>query len=181
MPKRVNPRQANIVNDNMDMIAMVYDVIVMIFEVNLVGSKKSSWWVDTGETRHVCVDKSMFHSFRAVDNGESNVHGRHSQLLISWAKEMLNRYTSNPSDPHWKAMTRVLHYLRYNRDYRLHYDRYPTVIEGYSDANWISNIKDSRSTSGYVFTLGGADISWKSSEQTVIAKSTMESEFIALA
>ncbi|GKE75621.1 hypothetical protein Tco_1537662, partial [Tanacetum coccineum] len=77
-------------------------------------------------------------------------------------------------------MTRVLHYLRYNRDYRLHYDRYPTVIEGYSDANWISNIKDSRSTSGYVFTLGGADISWKSSEQTVIAKSTMESEFIAL-
>ncbi|GJT11061.1 hypothetical protein Tco_0858103, partial [Tanacetum coccineum] len=35
-------------------------------------------------------------------------------------------------------------------------------------------------TSGYVFTLGGAAISWKSSKQTVIAKSTMESEFIAL-
>ncbi|GKB83334.1 NAC domain-containing protein 7-like protein [Tanacetum coccineum] len=58
--------------------------------------------------------------------------------------------------------------------------RYPTVIEGYNDANWISNIKDSRSTSGYVFTLGGAAVSWKSSKQTVIAKSTMESEFIAL-
>nr|GEY79946.1 hypothetical protein [Tanacetum cinerariifolium] len=54
------------------------------------------------------------------------------------------------------------------------YDRYPVVIEGYSDANWISNIKDSRSTSGYVFTLGGAAISWKSSKQIVIAKSTME-------
>ncbi|GKA49096.1 DNA polymerase zeta catalytic subunit-like protein [Tanacetum coccineum] len=58
--------------------------------------------------------------------------------------------------------------------------RHPAVIEGYSDANWISDIKDSRSTSGYVFTLGGAAISWKSSKQTVIAKSTMESEFIAL-
>nr|GEZ76707.1 DNA-directed RNA polymerase subunit beta' [Tanacetum cinerariifolium]GEZ76715.1 DNA-directed RNA polymerase subunit beta' [Tanacetum cinerariifolium] len=46
-----------------------------------------------------------------------------------------------------------------SRDYGLHYDRYPAVIEGYSDANWISNIKDSRSTSGYVFTLGGAAIS----------------------
>ncbi|GJZ52086.1 zinc finger, CCHC-type containing protein [Tanacetum coccineum] len=56
----------------------------------------------------------------------------------------------------------------------------PADIEGYSDANWISDIKDSRSTSGYVFTLGGAAISWKSSKQTVIAKSTMESEFIAL-
>ncbi|GKA59734.1 retrovirus-related pol polyprotein from transposon TNT 1-94 [Tanacetum coccineum] len=62
---------------------------------------------------------------------------------------------------------------------RLHYDRYPAVIEGYSDANWIFDIKDSRSTSGYVFTLGGATISWKSSKQTVIAKSTMESKFIA--
>ncbi|GKC38310.1 hypothetical protein Tco_1050694 [Tanacetum coccineum] len=77
-------------------------------------------------------------------------------------------------------MTRVLHYLRYNHNYGLHYDRYLIVIEGYSDANWISDIMDSRSTSRYVFTLGGADISWKSSKQTVIAKFMMESEFIAL-
>ena len=70
--------------------------------------------------------------------------------------------------------------MRYSRDYGLHFERHPTVIEGYSDANWISAIKDSRSTSGYVFTLGGAAISWKSCKQIVIAKSTMESEFIAL-
>ncbi|GJX21866.1 retrovirus-related pol polyprotein from transposon TNT 1-94 [Tanacetum coccineum] len=99
---------------------------------------------------------------------------------LAYAVSRLSRYTSNPSVAHWKAMTRVLHYLRYSRDYGLHYVRYPAVIEGYNDANWISNIKDYRSTSGYVFTLGGAAISWKSSKQTVIAKSTMESEFIAL-
>ncbi|GJS53282.1 zinc finger, CCHC-type containing protein [Tanacetum coccineum] len=92
----------------------------------------------------------------------------------------LSRYTSNPSVAHWKAMTRVLHYLRYSHDYGLHYDRYPAVIEEYSDANWIYDIKDSRLTSGYVFTLRGAAISWKSSKQTVIAKSMMESEFITL-
>ncbi|GJR06934.1 hypothetical protein Tco_0529918, partial [Tanacetum coccineum] len=51
--------------------------------------------------------------------------------------------------------------------------RYHAVIEGYNDANWISHIKDYGSTSGYVFTLGGDDISWKSSKQTVIAKSTI--------
>nr|GEV68254.1 ribonuclease H-like domain containing protein [Tanacetum cinerariifolium] len=33
---------------------------------------------------------------------------------------------------------------------------------------------------GYMFTLGGAAISWKLSKQTVIAKSTMKSKFIAL-
>ena len=40
--------------------------------------------------------------------------------------------------------------------------------------------RDSKSTCGYVFTLGGADVFLKSSKQTCIARSIMESEFIAL-
>ena len=62
----------------------------------------------------------------------------------------------------------------------MNFTRYPAVLEGYCDANWISDTKDSKSTSGYVFTLGGAAVSWKSTKQTCIARSTMESEFIAL-
>nr|GEV55897.1 ribonuclease H-like domain, reverse transcriptase, RNA-dependent DNA polymerase [Tanacetum cinerariifolium] len=99
---------------------------------------------------------------------------------LAYDVSRLSRYTSNPGNAHWKDITRVLHYVRYSRDYGLDYDKHPAVMEGYSDANWISDVKDSRSTSGYVFTLEGAAISWKSSKQTVIAKSTMESEFIAL-
>ena len=37
-----------------------------------------------------------------------------------------------------------------------------------------------KSTSRYVFTLGGSVVDWKSSKQTLIATSTMESKFIAL-
>ena len=99
---------------------------------------------------------------------------------LAYAVSKLSRYTSNPSSIHWNCMTRLLRYLRYTRDYGLHYSQYPAVIEGHCDANWISDTNDSRATSGYVFTLGGAAISWKSSKQTVIARSTMESEFIAL-
>ena len=47
------------------------------------------------------------------------------------------------------------------------------------DANWITGSTETKSTSGYVFTIGGGAISWKSSK-TCIARSTMESEFIAL-
>ena len=54
------------------------------------------------------------------------------------------------------------------------------MLEGYSDVNWISDVKDSKSTSENVFTLVGVTVVWKSSKQTVIARSTMESEFIVL-
>nr|GEW19641.1 uncharacterized protein [Tanacetum cinerariifolium] len=40
MPKRVNPHQANMVNDNMDMITMVSHVIAMISKVDRVVCKK---------------------------------------------------------------------------------------------------------------------------------------------
>ncbi|XP_071694777.1 secreted RxLR effector protein 161-like [Rutidosis leptorrhynchoides] len=78
---------------------------------------------------------------------------------LAYAISKLIRYTSNPSTSHWKCIIRLLRYLRYTREYRLHYNRYPAVIEGHCDANWISDTNDSRATSGYVFTLGGAAIS----------------------
>ena len=61
-----------------------------------------------------------------------------------------------------------------------HFNKFPAVLEGYCDANWVSDNDEVSSTSGYVFTLGGGAISWKSAKQTCIARSTMESEFIAL-
>ena len=47
----------------------------------------------------------------------------------------------------------------------MHYTRYLAVLEGYNDANWISDIKDSKSTNGYVFTLVGAIVLGKSSNR----------------
>ncbi|GJW80751.1 retrovirus-related pol polyprotein from transposon TNT 1-94 [Tanacetum coccineum] len=40
--------------------------------------------------------------------------------------------------------------------------------------------KEGKSTTGYIFTLGGDVVSWKSSKQSVNTRSTMEAEFIAL-
>ncbi|XP_075100884.1 secreted RxLR effector protein 161-like [Nicotiana tabacum] len=99
---------------------------------------------------------------------------------ITCALSKLSRYTSNPNQTHWIAMKGVLGYLKYTQDYALHYNIYPAVIEGYSDANWITGSTETKSTSGYVFIIGGGALSWKSSKQTCIARSTMESKFIAL-
>ena len=78
---------------------------------------------------------------------------------IAYAVSKLSRYISNPGEDHWKVIVRVLRYLKYTLNYGLNYTRYLAVLEGYSDANWISDTKDSKSTSGYVFTLCGAVVS----------------------
>uniref|UniRef100_A0A2N9HML0 Integrase catalytic domain-containing protein n=1 Tax=Fagus sylvatica TaxID=28930 RepID=A0A2N9HML0_FAGSY len=100
---------------------------------------------------------------------------------IAFAVNRLSRYTSNPSAEHWKAIARVLGYLKKTKDLGLYYSGYPAVLEGYSDANWVTSVGDNKSTSGWIFTLGGGAISWASKKQSCISHSTMESEFIALA
>jgi hypothetical protein len=51
---------------------------------------------------------------------------------------------------------------------------------GYSDANYINlNDEKKRSTTGYIFIIGGP-ISWGSKIQSIIALSSTESEYVAL-
>lgn len=77
-------------------------------------------------------------------------------------------------------MTQLMRYLKRTVHYGLLYQRYPAVLEEYSDASWNTLSGDSLSTTGYVFKIGAGAISWKSKKQQIIAKSTMEAELIAL-
>nr|GEX54661.1 retrotransposon protein, putative, Ty1-copia subclass [Tanacetum cinerariifolium] len=49
------------------------------------------------------------------------------------------------------------------------------------DASWITGSSDSKSTTDWIFTLGGKAVCWGSKKQTCIKHSTMEAEFLALA
>jgi len=71
----------------------------------------------------------------------------------------LSRYISNSRREHWTALERVLRYLRGAIGYCLTYIGYPDVIEGYSDANWVTDSHSVNSTAGYVFKLGGVVVS----------------------
>ena len=52
---------------------------------------------------------------------------------------------------------------------------------GYSDADWAGDIDDRKSTSGYLFQVSGAAVSWRSKKQACVALSTAEAEYMALA
>ena len=52
-------------------------------------------------------------------------------------------------------------------------------LKGYTNSSFQSDLDDSKSTSGFMFTLNGGAISWKSSKQTTNANSTTEVEYIS--
>jgi len=54
---------------------------------------------------------------------------------VSFAVSKLSRFVSNPGDDRWKALERVMHYLKGTMDYITHYNGYPRVLEGHSDSN----------------------------------------------
>ena len=95
---------------------------------------------------------------------------------IAYVVGRLSQYTHNLNRDHWNALLRILKYLKGTMYYGLSYCGYSVVF----DANWISASTDMKSTNGYIFTLGGGVVSWKSSKQSCIAQSTMEFELLAL-
>nr|KAJ0214235.1 hypothetical protein LSAT_V11C400171660 [Lactuca sativa] len=100
---------------------------------------------------------------------------------IAFAVSKLSQYTVNPGTEHWKAVGRVQGYLKRTSTFELTYSSSNGILEGYSDASWIDHTSDSKSISGWIYTLAGGAISWASKKQTCIAHSTMEAELIALA
>ncbi|KAK9048049.1 hypothetical protein SSX86_032988 [Deinandra increscens subsp. villosa] len=100
---------------------------------------------------------------------------------VSYALSMTSRYQQNPGESHWIAVKNILKYLRRTKDMFLIYGgiKEELSVRCYTDACFQTDRDDSRSQTGYVFTLNGGAITWKSTKKSVVAQSTTESEYIA--
>ena len=82
-----------------------------------------------------------------------------TRLDIAFAVCKLSRFTGKPSTVHWKVMVKVLGYLKRTEDLGILYHNFPAVLESFIHVSWITSATDDKSTSGWIFTLGGAAIS----------------------
>ena len=102
-------------------------------------------------------------------------------LDLAYAVAALGHHTANPGPDHQHALECVFQYLWATTDYQLvlgcSTSSSPTLLS-YADADWASDINDHKSTSGYVFTLGGRAISWNSKKQSTVTLSSTEAEYI---
>ena len=101
---------------------------------------------------------------------------------IAHAVGNVARFCSQPTKQHWNAVKHIMRYLKGTSDYGLLYQKEEaTNLIGYSDADWAGDLDDRKSTSGYLFKLSGAAVSWRSRKQTCVSLSTAEAEYMALA
>ena len=85
-----------------------------------------------------------------------------------------------PTDANFIAAKRCLRYLKKNQHYALNFNNKSQQLHAYSDSSYAEE-KDYKSVGGYVTMCAGSAISWKSTKQPIIAQSSMEAEYIALA
>ena len=74
-----------------------------------------------------------------------------------------------------------MRYLKGTIDYGRWYGSGNGKLEGFVDSDWAGSVDDSKSTTGYVFSLGSGVFSWNSKKQEVVAQSSAEAEYIAAA
>lgn len=81
---------------------------------------------------------------------------------------------------HWQALKRILRYIKGTIGYKIKYSKSGKNITSHSDADWVGDLYNMKSTSSYIFILGEGTISWGSKKQTRVALSSIEAEYIAL-
>ena len=99
----------------------------------------------------------------------------------SFSCGQLARQMHNPGPQHWKAMSRMMGYLKFKKKHELVIRRPKSLrIVSFGDASY-SDCKDTRrSSTGDIHTLGGSIVSWRAQKTKSICLLSTESEYIAL-
>ncbi|XP_068323337.1 uncharacterized mitochondrial protein AtMg00810-like [Pyrus communis] len=101
---------------------------------------------------------------------------------ITYAVSLVSQFMHAPTEAHLNVVKRILRYLKgsIGRGIVMKNNGHTQII-AYTDADWAGNAIDRKSTTGYCTLVGGNLVTWKSKKQNVIARSSAEAEYRAMA
>lgn len=92
------------------------------------------------------------------------------------------QFMHDPKERHLQSVHRILHYLKATpRKGTLFKKNNELSLKAYTDANYASSIVNRRFTSGYCTLLRGNFITWRSKKQNMVARSSVDAKFRAMA
>ncbi|XP_057739664.1 uncharacterized mitochondrial protein AtMg00810-like [Arachis stenosperma] len=105
-----------------------------------------------------------------------------SRPEITYAVNTLSQFMKSPSSSHMDALHHILRYLKGSPGQGLFFPANSDIrLMAYADSDWAGCPNTRRSVTGYCTFIGNSLISWKSSKQTTISRSSAEAEYRALA
>ena len=122
------------------------------------------------------------HLYRAIIGGLSYL-ATCTRPDISFTVSALARYLHDPSYYHLSHAKRVLRYVAGTKRYGLFFPARPMTslsLDASVDSDWGADVETRRSTTGFVVTVNGAPVYWRSKRQTIVALSSGEAEYISL-
>jgi len=102
---------------------------------------------------------------------------------LSQAVSIISRYMHDPEKGHWEAVKWILWYIKGTFDVGLVFEKNSTGKQeciGYVDSDYAGDLDKCWFTTGYVFTLSQALVSWRSILQSTVVLSTTEAEYMAM-
>jgi hypothetical protein len=101
---------------------------------------------------------------------------------IAHAFHLVSQFLVAPHSTHYAAVIHIFRYIKGTTFHGLHFSAHSTIdLCTYSNAYWVGDLTDRRSTSGCCFFLGDSLISWCSKKQHIVSRSSTEAEYCALA
>ncbi|RVW88342.1 Retrovirus-related Pol polyprotein from transposon TNT 1-94 [Vitis vinifera] len=157
-------------------------VLDLLNETGMLGCKPAETPMDTTvkleeSDGSVPVDKGRYQ--RLVGK---LIYLSHTRPDIGFSVSVVSQFMNNPTEKHMTAVIRILRYLKMTSGKGLFFQRTTNKeIEIFSDADWAGSVTDRRSTSGYCSFVWGNLVTWRSKKQSVVARSSAEAEFRAMA
>ena len=152
----------------------------LLKKFNMLHCKQSATPMNTGEKLYLNdgSGEADARSYRKLVGGL--IYLTHTSPDIMFAVGIISRFMQCPTKHHFGAARRVPRYIAGTLSYGLHYTHVNDFkLYGYTDNDWAGSIEDRKSTSGCVFIMGSAAVTWSSKKQEITALSTTEAEYVA--
>ncbi|RDX67605.1 hypothetical protein CR513_53499, partial [Mucuna pruriens] len=116
-----------------------------------------------------CEESPIIEKFQYQRLVGKSIYLSHTMPDIAYVVSVVSQFMHDPRERHLQAVERIL-------------QKEGTLsMKIYTDANYAGSVVDRRSTLGYCMFLGGNLVTWRSKKQNVVARSSAEAEFQAMA